>query len=65
MLNKEGSWIKIYRSLLDWEWYDDINTCRLFIHLLLTANYEDKKWHGMVIKRGQRFCSSVTLAWET
>ena len=65
MLNKEGSWIKIYRSLLDWEWYDDINTCRLFIHLLLTANYEDKKWHGMVIKRGQRFCSSVTLAGET
>lgn len=65
MLNKEGSWIKIYRSLLDWEWYDDINTCRLFIHLLLTANYEDKKWHGMVIKRGQRFCSLSTLAEET
>ena len=65
MLNKEGSWIKLYRSLLDWEWYDDINTCRLFIHLLLTANYEDKKWHGMVIKRGQRFCSLSTLAEET
>ena len=39
-------WIKLHRQILDWEWYDDINVKVLFLHLLLTANYEDKKWQG-------------------
>lgn len=46
-------WIKLHRKILEWEWYDDINVFRLFTHLLLTVNYEDKKWHGISIKRGQ------------
>lgn len=58
-------WIKIHRSLLDWEWYDDINTCRLFLHLLLKANFEQKKWHGVTIERGQVVTSLNTLSEET
>ena len=61
----ENGYIKIYRSLLSWEWYSDINTARLFLHLLLTANYEDKKWKGKTILRGQRLTSVSKLVEET
>ena len=60
-----GGWIKIHRKILEWEWYDDINTKVLFLHLLLTANHEDKKWRGTVIKRGQILTSLQHLADET
>lgn len=55
-------WIKIHRKLLDWEWYDDGNVVRVFLHLLLTANFEPKKWHGITIERGQLATSVVNLA---
>lgn len=48
-----SGWIKLHRQLLKWEWFTDVNTCHLFIYLLLSANYEDRKWHGIVVKRGQ------------
>lgn len=51
--------IKLHRSLLDWEWYDDPNSVRLLIHLLLSANYEPKKWHGLTIEPGQ-----FVFSWE-
>ncbi len=61
----EGGWFKTYYKLLEWEWYDDTNMVRLFLHLLLKANYEDKRWHGMVIEKGQIVTSSITLSAET
>ena len=57
--------IKLYSKMLDWEWYDDINTCRLFIHCLLKANWQSTKWHGIEIKEGQFVTSLTTLAEET
>lgn len=60
-----GGFISLWRSILDWEWYDDILTTRLYIHLLLTANYEDKEWHGIMIKRGSRVSSLEVLSNET
>ena len=54
------SWIKLHRSLLTWEWDDYHNATRLLMHLLLSVNYEDKKWKGQVIKAG-----SMVLSWET
>lgn len=59
-----GGFIKIHRSLLEWEWYQDINTKTVFIHLLLTANYEDKNWKGNKICRGQKVTSYQNLANE-
>ena len=53
------------RSLTTWEWYDDPNTCRLFFHLMLTANWEPKSWHGIVIEPGSRVASVKKLAEET
>jgi len=61
----KNGYIKLHRSLLDWEWYDDISTARVFIHLLLTANIADAKWHGTTIKRGARVISFRKLAEET
>lgn len=44
--------IKIHRKLLEWEWYDDNNVKVLFLHLLLKANYKDKKYRGETLKAG-------------
>lgn len=57
--------IKISRKLLKWEWYDDINTCRLFLHCLLKANWKQTKWHGIVLQPGQFVTSLPSLAKET
>ena len=34
------------RGLIDWEWYTEPNTARLFFHLLLTANWQEKQWQN-------------------
>ncbi|MAO21768.1 MAG: hypothetical protein CMJ25_13550 [Phycisphaerae bacterium] len=58
-------WIKLHRQLLGWEWYSDVNTTRVFLHLLLVANHKDNNWRGIEIKRGQRLTSINALANET
>lgn len=60
-----SGWIKLHRSLIDWEWYTDHNTSRLFIHCLVRANFEDKEWRGIPIKRGSFYTSLDTLSRET
>ena len=45
-------YIKLFRSLLDWEWYSDINTRLVFIHLLLNANWEESGFKGIDIPKG-------------
>ena len=60
-----SGWIKLHRQLLEWEWYDDINTSRLFVHLMLTANHKDNNWRGIEIKRGSRLTSLDKLSSET
>ena len=44
--------IKIHRQVLDWEWYDDSIVVRVFFHLLLKANYKDKKYRGESLPAG-------------
>ena len=57
--------IKIDRKILEWEWYKDLNTCRLFFHLLLRANWKDGRFQGMEIPRGSLVTSYNNLAAET
>ena len=59
-----NGFIKLHRQLLDWEWYSDNNTFRVFIHCLLKANYKEKNWKGMTIKRGQFVTSTRNLSIE-
>lgn len=58
-------YIKLSRKILEWEWYGNINTCRLFIHMLLKAYWKDKKIEGTVIPRGSFPSSYGRLAEET
>lgn len=62
--NKSQGYVKIYRSFMRWEWYDDVNTKALFLHCLLRANYENVKWHGIDILRGSFLTSVATLKKE-
>lgn len=55
-------WIKLHRKIAEWEWYNDANTLRLFLHLLINANHEPKRWHGMVIDKGQIVVGRKDLA---
>ena len=58
-------YIKLFRKMLNWEWYTDINTKVLFLHCLLKANWKDGSWHGYEYKRGQFITSLPSLAKET
>ena len=46
-------WIKIHRKLLEWEWYGEPNTFRLFIHLLLKANHKVNSHKGIKVEKGE------------
>lgn len=63
--SEKPGWIKIHRKMLDWEWYDDLNVWKVFMHCLLRANFKDKKWRGITVKRGSFITSSIKLAKET
>lgn len=58
-------YIKLYEQITEWEWYKDINTFRLFVHLLLKANYKDVNFRGRIIRRGQIVTSLSSLAANT
>lgn len=60
-----NGYIKLHRSLFDWEWWDDLPARTLFITILLMANWKDKKWHGKRIKRGQLWTSISSLAMQS
>jgi hypothetical protein len=53
----EGGYIKINRGILEWEWYGNINTKVLFLHMLIKANWKEGKFQGIDIPRGS-FVSS-------
>ena len=55
-------WIKVYRKFTDWEWYSDVTTKAVFLHLLLTANYKPTKWKGEIIGAGEVVISRKRLS---
>ena len=60
-----SGWIKIHRQIIEWEWFTDTNTFRVFLQLLLKANHKEKKYRGMVLKIGTIITSRDILALET
>lgn len=61
----EKGFVKIDRKITSWRWYQDNNTFRVFFHLIITANYEDREFETLTIKRGQKVTSYTSLAAET
>lgn len=60
-----SGWIKIHRQILEWEWYSDNNSFRVFLHLLLKANHKQKRYKGLELKIGTIITSRDILAIET
>ena len=58
-------WIKIYRKIMNWEWFDVPEMVALWVHLLINANLEEKVWHGINIPRGSFVTSRKALAEES
>lgn len=58
-------YVRLYRSLINWEWFTDVNVCHLFIYCLLRANHSDNNWRGLVIQRGSFITSLGNLSRET
>lgn len=59
---EKTTWIKIDRNILDWGWYTDANTFRVFIHLLITANIKPRMFLGVMINRGEVATSYASLS---
>ena len=55
-------YIKIPISIKDWRYFDNAFMLRFYLTLMLDANEENKKWHGIIIKRGQLVTSLSHLA---
>jgi len=60
-----SGWLKLHRAFSEWEWADEPNMVALFIHLLLTANFEDKNWKGIPVKKGQLIAGRKKMAETT
>ena len=65
MADPGNGYIRLHRQILKWEWWSNPNTFRLFIYLLLKANYNDQKFEGQVIRRGQLVTSIPRLSQDT
>lgn len=59
------AYIKLYKKMLKWEWYDDPNTKILFLHCLLRAEWKAGSWHGVPYEAGQFITSIQNLSKET
>lgn len=62
MSEKPIGFIKIPRNFDQWGWYADSNTTRVFLELLLRANWEEKEYLGHKIVRGQAVFGTLEIA---
>lgn len=60
-MRNAGGYVRVYRSIADWEWYHDDRCVRLFLHLLIKSNWSEGTWKGKPIVPGQIITSSVKL----
>ena len=60
-----GGHIKLYRQMIDWEWFTDPKTAHFWVYLLLRANWRDGRFRGIEVKRGQLLMSLQDMAKET
>lgn len=55
-------YVKLHRSFLEWEWYDDDRCVRLMLHLMLIVNHAPTRWRGVDVAPGQVITSTIALA---
>lgn len=59
-----NGYIKLFRKLIRWGWYQDSVVKDLFLHCLICASYKDFEWMGMELKAGQFITGRKKLAEE-
>jgi len=59
-----NGYVRLHRKFTKWGWYDEPNTKAVFLHLLLTANWQESEWHGETIMPGQVVTGRKKLASE-
>lgn len=64
-MSLDKGYIKLWRSMLTWEWYDDPPTKTVYLHLILTASISPSIWHGVEIPRGSLISSYRKIAEQT
>ena len=62
--SETNGFVKLDRGILNWEWYEDTYTARLFFHCILKANWKAGNWKGQPYERGQFITSLPSLAKE-
>lgn len=60
-----NGYIKLHRKMTEWEWYKDIPTKTLYIHLLLKANWSPINYQGVEIESGTVVTTIKELSDET
>lgn len=56
------TFVKLNRKILDWKWYQDATTFRVFIHLILKANVFDNDFQNITVHKGQLVTSYGHIA---
>lgn len=64
MYETKCGYIKLYRGLLDWRWYNSPNSLRLYLHCLLNVYYQETQRLDMKIPAGSFETSYGKLARE-
>lgn len=49
----KSGWFKMYRSIIDWEWFKEHDMTCFLLYCLSKANISERVWRGTLIKAGQ------------
>lgn len=56
------TFIKLNRKIVNWRWYQDATTFRVFVHLIINANVFENNFNNITVHRGQLVTSYGHLA---
>ena len=59
---EKSTFIKLDRNISKWRWYQNANTFRVFVHLLLKANIENHEFEQTIVNRGELATSYNSIA---
>lgn len=59
---QNSGFIMLPRRFMYWRWYTNANTMRVFLHLVMSANYTEHDFEGIAVRRGQVVTSHPSLS---
>jgi hypothetical protein len=63
-MKSRAGYVKIFRKIQGWEWYKKGDTIRVFLHLIMQANFEATTWRGLPLQAGQLVIGRTEIAAE-